>query len=120
MTYSQKLRDPRWQKKRLEVMQRDDFTCLSCGDKGQTLNVHHLKYHHNPWETPTDLLETLCESCHQWRTEVNDWFCRIPTKLVACVPPPLPKKLVDDDDSYHRERRPRRVTTPQPDEDLFG
>lgn len=31
--YSQKLLDPRWQRKRLEILQRDDFTCQVCSDK---------------------------------------------------------------------------------------
>jgi 5-methylcytosine-specific restriction endonuclease McrA len=28
--YSEKLRDPRWQKKRLEIFQRDNFICQNC------------------------------------------------------------------------------------------
>ncbi len=27
--YASKLKDPRWQKKRLEILQRDDFACQS-------------------------------------------------------------------------------------------
>jgi len=65
-TYSEKLKDPRWQKKRLEVLQRDDFCCLRCLDSESTLAVHHLFYirGRNPWEYPMWSLETLCESCH--------------------------------------------------------
>ncbi len=66
-TYSEKLRDPRWQKKRLEVMSRDDFTCQFCEDKESTLNVHHIRYirGHKPWEYEPYYLITLCESCHE-------------------------------------------------------
>lgn len=64
-TYSEKLRDPRWQKKRLEIMQRDNFTCRWCCDTKKTLNVHHLKYSGNPWEADTEYLITVCEECHQ-------------------------------------------------------
>jgi hypothetical protein len=69
--YSEKLRDPRWQKKRLEVMARDEFTCQSCFDSKSTLNVHHNYYKRNaaPWEYPLDALVTLCESCHEFETE---------------------------------------------------
>jgi len=74
MRYSDKLRDPRWQKKRLEVMQRDDFTCLACGDKTTTLNVHHKYYSGNPWEADMDGLETLCETCHKDRSFLNKMF----------------------------------------------
>ena len=42
--YWEKLRDPRWQKKRLEIMERDDFTCVHCQDNASTLNVHHGFY----------------------------------------------------------------------------
>lgn len=64
MTYLEKLQDPRWQKKRLEVMQRDNFTCVCCGDKETTLNVHHLKYTGKPWEAPNESLITTCKHCH--------------------------------------------------------
>lgn len=71
MSYSDKLKDPRWQRKRLEVMQRDKFRCLVCGDDKSTLHVHHLAYHGDPWKTPLGMLETLCESCHEFRSETN-------------------------------------------------
>lgn len=65
--YAALYRDPRWQKKRLEVMERDDFTCRSCGSKTKTLNVHHAYYEKGkkPWEYPSDVLITWCEDCHR-------------------------------------------------------
>lgn len=65
MNYYEKLKDPRWQKLRLEVMQRDKFSCVHCGDKSATLNVHHLAYHKSPWDSPPEELITLCEQCHE-------------------------------------------------------
>ena len=64
-TYFEKLKDPRWQKKRLEVMERDSFTCQNCYSEKETLNVHHLKYSGNPWDAPNDDLITLCSTCHE-------------------------------------------------------
>ena len=64
MTYKEKLTDPRWQKKRLEVFNRDSFTCVSCGAKDKSLHVHHLKYHKDPWDVSSDYLQTLCFECH--------------------------------------------------------
>lgn len=64
MTYAEKLRDPRWQKKRLQIFNRDKFTCKLCKDTETTLQVHHLEYHGEPWETPNKHLITLCEHCH--------------------------------------------------------
>lgn len=64
-TYSDKLKDPRWQKKRLEIFKRDKFTCKACGDNETTLNVHHKEYSNGePWEIENKLLITLCEHCH--------------------------------------------------------
>lgn len=72
-TYSEKLKDPRWQKKRLEVFERDGWRCRKCGSDTNTLAVHHIKYHQGmePWDYPSDELLTLCETCHneeyEWR-----------------------------------------------------
>ncbi len=63
-TYAEKLKDPRWQKKRLEVFSRDNWTCQLCSDKEDTLNVHHLKYSTNPWDSDNSDLITYCEYCH--------------------------------------------------------
>lgn len=67
--YAQKLRDPRWQKMRLNVMERDNFTCRECASKDKTLNVHHCFYYSHkqvdPWEYPVGSLITLCEDCHE-------------------------------------------------------
>ena len=67
MTYSDLLKDPRWQKKRLEVLNRDNFTCLLCKDSTSTLHVHHKFYQYgkNPWEYDEKYLMTLCYSCHE-------------------------------------------------------
>lgn len=65
--YWQKLRDPRWQKKRLEIMERDEFACRTCFESSKTLNVHHRFYEKNkePWEYDNNVLVTLCEGCHE-------------------------------------------------------
>lgn len=69
-SYWELLKDPRWQKKRAEVLQRDGFQCQKCGNKESTLNVHHMRYFYgnDPWDYPLDLLTTLCESCHETET----------------------------------------------------
>lgn len=60
------LSDPRWQKKRLEVMQRDNFTCQHCGCVDKTLHVHHKYYRdgNDPWDYPLNTFITLCDKCH--------------------------------------------------------
>jgi phage terminase large subunit GpA-like protein len=66
-SYSELLTDPRWQKKRLEILNRDDFTCQMCGDKETTLHVHHNWYEKEkkPWEYKNKDLITLCKHCHE-------------------------------------------------------
>lgn len=68
-SYSEKLRDPRWQRRRLEIMQRDDFACCECHATHKTLNVHHRFYLRglSPWEYKPEWLQTLCEDCHDAR-----------------------------------------------------
>ena len=65
-TYRDKLRDPRWQKKRLEIMNRDNWSCQSCGDKETNLQVHHKSYcAGEPWDVQNHNLITYCERCHK-------------------------------------------------------
>lgn len=45
MDYKEQIKSPKWQKRRLEIMQKDNFTCQLCGDTESMLNVHHLTYH---------------------------------------------------------------------------
>jgi len=68
--YSELLKSPKWQKKRLEIMKRDKFTCKLCGDQETQLHVHHKEYigGNAPWNYDNKLLITLCEDCH---TEVE-------------------------------------------------
>lgn len=65
--YLAKLRDPRWQKKRLQVLERDGWACQMCGDSENTLHVHHRYYSRGvePWDYLNDVLVTLCAECHE-------------------------------------------------------
>lgn len=74
MTYSEKLKHPLWQKKRLEVLNRSDFTCGMCGSKEKTLHVHHGYYSRGlmPWEYPDDAYHCLCFDCHEARSLVEN------------------------------------------------
>lgn len=65
-TYSEKLKHPLWQRKRLEIMERDFFGCQICGDGESTLHVHHKRYIKGaqPWEYKDCDLVTVCENCH--------------------------------------------------------
>ena len=73
-TYAELLKDPRWQKKRLEIMQRDNFTCQHCGRTDRSLQVHHSYYlmNNNPWEYNDESLITLCDKCHEDETMLKN------------------------------------------------
>jgi hypothetical protein len=64
-TYSEKLKDPRWQKKRLQVMEHAGWMCQLCGSESKQLHVHHPKYAagREPWDYQN--LITLCCVCHE-------------------------------------------------------
>ena len=87
MKYSDKLRDPRWQKKRLEIMQRDDFKCKKCGDKDSTLNVHHRYYiwGKDPWDYPDEVLITVCSDCHDGEKEAMAEYMPLLTQQLSTM-----------------------------------
>lgn len=70
-TYIEKLQDPKWQKKRLKILDRDNFTCTSCGDNKSTLHVHHISYRRVPWTVADDQLLTLCSTCHKFIEKIQ-------------------------------------------------
>lgn len=82
-------KDSRWQKKRLEIMERDGWKCRDCGKgDGVTLNVHHAYYESGkkPWEYPNQFLSTHCEKCHKKRHELQQLFLdKISGHPIACL-----------------------------------
>jgi 5-methylcytosine-specific restriction endonuclease McrA len=66
-TYSERLKDPRWQKRRLEIMNAAGFKCTWCGTSEDTLNVHHFSYSKsgNPWDVDDSSLVCICQKCHE-------------------------------------------------------
>ena len=87
-TYSDKLKDPRWQKKRLKILERDNFSCVACGDEETELHVNHLKYTGEPHEAPDEDLETLCKHCHKLHHILID----------DCIFDVVKKHVKDDDE----------------------
>jgi hypothetical protein len=67
MGYMKDLTDPRWQRVRLKILERDCWACRACNDASSTLHIHHLLYFSDtkPWDYPPFFLITLCETCHE-------------------------------------------------------
>lgn len=78
-SYSDQLKDPKWQKKRLEVLERARWTCRQCRSGKITLHVHHLYYVKGvkPWDYPDGALVVLCEDCHKERHSLEEKFDRL-------------------------------------------
>lgn len=76
MTYQEQLKHPKWQKKRLEILNRDKWTCKLCGDTETTLHVHHKNYESGKlaWEYDKDNYITLCEFCHKQYENLKKQF----------------------------------------------
>lgn len=86
--YWQKLKDPRWQKRRLEIMKKHEFSCSFCADPSEELHIHHWDYRKGaePWEYDDSELACLCHSCHQdyhkGRTAFNKTMLRDPIRCL--------------------------------------
>jgi len=107
--YSELLMHPKWQRKRLEIMQRDDFKCQLCKDEETTLNIHHKEYKNGnkPWEYENDNFITLCKDCHLVLSKTNfDFdsisFCK---KLKAIEPDKFIHSLKINNDVYFVETK---------------
>lgn len=74
-SYSEKLLDQRWQKKRLELLEAAKWKCCSRFCQNQTenpsLHVHHKLYlrGRDPWEYDDWAYMVLCDECHELEQE---------------------------------------------------
>jgi hypothetical protein len=82
LSYSEQLKHPNWQRKRLEILQRADFRCERCQGSESTLHVHHKHYVKGrlAWEYTAAELSALCETCH---TDAHDESARFSAVLAG-------------------------------------
>lgn len=87
-SYSDKLKDPKWQRKRLVIYGRDNFTCQLCNDDKTELAAHHKLYINglDPWEYEDDLIVTVCKDCHNYLYKKG--FDQYPFRIIK-------KRLID-------------------------
>ena len=66
-TLAEKLKDPRWQTRRLKILQRDEWACQLCSDMSAILVVHHRYCIEagDPWDAPDEAFVTLCQRCNE-------------------------------------------------------
>lgn len=84
-SYGEQLKDPRWQRRRLEILSRANFTCEWCGNTEKTLHVHHRIYRKGAlaWEYSEDDLKALCEDCHSEETLIRGELAEVMARLDA-------------------------------------
>lgn len=65
-SYYELLKHPKWQAKRLRILERAGFKCELCVRDDITLHVHHTIYRkgRKPWEYDDSELLCFCEECH--------------------------------------------------------
>jgi hypothetical protein len=83
LTYSEQLKHPNWQRRRLERLNAVNFMCESCEETQKTLHVHHHRYVKGrmAWEYDDDELSVLCEDCHAQEHDVRARFDAILSRL---------------------------------------
>ena len=66
MKYHEQIKHPLWQKKRLEVLELNEFKCSECSNETEELNVHHPFYKRGAmiWDYEAEELQCLCKTCH--------------------------------------------------------
>ena len=67
MNYQDQLKSPKWQKKRLDILNLRGFKCEKCNCEENQLHVHHRFYLKNrkAWEYDNDIFQVLCHICHE-------------------------------------------------------
>lgn len=117
--YVNLLKSPKWQQKRLKIMQRDNWTCRSCGDDINELHVHHYQYTtHNPWDELDTNLVTLCNTCHKAIHYINS----CPDIGIETFIPLM--KLLDEEEQkdikeYYSRKKNGQVYTPPVENNPF-
>lgn len=73
-SYWELLKDPRWQKVRLKMLEAAGWSCQACSDATTMLSVHHKRYVKGraPWEYEAHELVVLCQPCHEMEHEAKN------------------------------------------------
>jgi hypothetical protein len=82
--FTDQYKNPLWQKRRLEMLERANYRCSCCQDDESQLHVHHGQYFtgRKLWEYADKELQVLCGTCHE---EAHKHLERI-KEIVSTVP----------------------------------
>lgn len=74
--FLQMYRDPRWQRKRLELCAAANWACQMCDARDKELQIHHGCYESDkaPWEYDDETLHVVCSDCHEQMDYFRKWL----------------------------------------------
>ena len=86
MNYAQQIKHPSWQKKRLDVLEQNEFKCQECGASEEELHVHHPVYRRGAmiWQYETEELQCLCHKCHKESHAIDEQLKQALSVLDRC------------------------------------
>ena len=101
MTYQEQIKHPKWQKKRLEVLEANNFTCQQCGRTDMELHVHHTMYKKgaSAWEYEISELKCYYKDCHK----VDHDISALISKLLAGMSLESKSRVLGYADSFYSE-----------------
>ena len=75
-SFRKQLKDPRWEKRRIELLENVQWRCQLCGNQKEELHVHHSYYEKGkaPWDYPNAPQIVLCHTCDAERTHKPDFM----------------------------------------------
>lgn len=84
LTYAEQLAHPKWQRRRLEMLNAAGWACTTCGNEDKQLHVHHRVYikGRQVWDYSDHELVVLCHVCHGTEHEAKDLL----DQLLLAVP----------------------------------
>ncbi len=74
LSFEEQIKDPSWQRKRLEILKRDEWMCQICFSDENQLQVHHKRYKKNThyWDYDDSNFISLCCDCHSRVSSVGN------------------------------------------------
>lgn len=102
VSYTQKLRDVRWKRRRDDLLRQRNYTCCKCAQPltsgTMDLQVHHVVYIPGlaPWDYPDELLLIVCPSYHRERAALEQAiYVEVGKHLATLAIPELQRQPVD-------------------------
>jgi hypothetical protein len=71
--YADYLKSDQWKEISRRRRETDNFSCVCCGAT-ENLNVHHVRYPHDWFQTREDDLRTVCKDCHVMVHRLKEQF----------------------------------------------